>query len=65
VGALPKRKPSNRRQGNRRSHHRVVLPALTSCPRCHKPRRIYHACLHCGYYGNLKVLEVDEAASRR
>lgn len=64
MGALPKRKLSNRRQGNRRSHHRVALPALTVCPRCRTPRPIYRVCKNCGYYGNLKVLDVEQTASR-
>lgn len=65
MGALPKRKLSARRQGNRRSHHRVALPALTSCPHCKKPRRIYHVCRHCGYYGELQLLQIEEAGAQR
>ncbi|MBI2321879.1 MAG: 50S ribosomal protein L32 [Chloroflexi bacterium] len=61
---LPKRKLSARRQGNRRSHHRVDPPALTPCPHCHKPRRLYHVCRHCGYYGDRQVLEVEDTSPK-
>lgn len=33
MGALPKRKISKQRKGNRRSHHKIDLPSLTRDPK--------------------------------
>jgi large subunit ribosomal protein L32 len=50
MGALPKRKVSSRRGGNRRSQWRAVTRHLSDCPRCRSPRQSHHACPRCGFY---------------
>jgi large subunit ribosomal protein L32 len=61
VGALPKKKVSNHRQGNRRQHHRVKLPQLKVCPQCRQARLSHHACPNCGTYRGRQVLPVKAA----
>lgn len=64
---VPKRKVSHARQGERRAHLALSLPALEECPHCHQPKRAHHACPNCGYYGGRPVLELktpkDEPAA--
>jgi large subunit ribosomal protein L32 len=49
---LPKRRHSNQRTRKRRTHYKLILPALAECPRCHGARLSYHVCPQCGYYGS-------------
>jgi large subunit ribosomal protein L32 len=58
VGALPKKRHTNRRQGNRRAHHKVKIPQLTVCPQCRQVRLSHHACPNCGTYRGRQVIEV-------
>ena len=58
MGALPKKRVSNRRQGNRRQHHRIKIPQLRVCPQCHQLRLSHHACPNCGTYRGRQVLDV-------
>ncbi|MFI5272124.1 MAG: 50S ribosomal protein L32 [Ktedonobacterales bacterium] len=58
MGALPKKRLSNHRQGNRRAHHKIQPPNLTRCPQCHQLRVTHHACPNCGTYRGRQVLEV-------
>jgi large subunit ribosomal protein L32 len=63
VGALPKKRHTNARQGNRRAHHKVKLPQLTICPQCRQPRQSHHACPNCGSYRGRQVLKAKNAAA--
>lgn len=55
MGALPKKRVSNSRQGNRRAHHKVKLPQLRVCPQCRQLRMAHHACPNCGTYRGRQV----------
>ncbi|TEU04493.1 MAG: 50S ribosomal protein L32 [Dehalococcoidia bacterium] len=56
--ALPKKKTAKARQGKRRSHMALSLPAIDYCPQCHSPKLAHHVCLTCGTYAGRQVLEV-------
>lgn len=58
MGALPKRKVSTVRRGNRRSHDALKKINLVPCPNCHKLRLPHHICPHCGHYRGVEVVEV-------
>jgi len=58
VGALPKKRHTNRRQGNRRAHHKIKIPSLTTCQQCRQPRLAHHVCPNCGTYRGRQVIEV-------
>ncbi len=59
--AVPKKKQSHSRTGKRRSQHRVDAPAVSSCPRCHSPRRPHRVCPVCGTYAGREVLAPGSA----
>ncbi len=63
MGALPKKRHTNARQGHRRAHHKVKLPQLTICTQCRQPRLSHHACPNCGTYRGRQVLKAKGAAA--
>ncbi len=56
--ALPKRKYAKARQGKRRSHLSLTLPATEPCPRCHNLKLCHCVCPTCGSYGGEEVIEI-------
>ena len=58
MGALPKRKYAKARQGKRRSHLGLSLPALDECPQCHSPKSPHHVCPTCGSYAGREVIKI-------
>jgi large subunit ribosomal protein L32 len=63
VGALPKKRLSNRRQGNRRQHHKIKIPQLKICPQCRQARLSHHACPNCGTYKGRQVLQIKDKSA--
>jgi large subunit ribosomal protein L32 len=63
MPAVPKKKLSRRRRGNRRAHMQLKLPSLVICPQCRQYMRSHHACPHCGAYRGRQVLKVKGAES--
>jgi len=55
---LPKRKYPKSRQGKRRSHLSLTLPALDRCPQCHSLKLAHHACPICGNYNDRHAIEI-------
>jgi len=60
MGALPKKKKSKSRAGNRLSHRALKAPALDFCPQCHSPKLPHHACPTCGTYNGREVISKEE-----
>jgi large subunit ribosomal protein L32 len=60
MGALPKRKITKTRQGNRRAHWALKARRSVTCPQCGAPVRPHHVCLSCGTYRGTQVIEVEE-----
>ena len=58
MGALPKRKSTGRRRGNRRSHDRAQVPHLVRCTRCRNMRPAHHACPVCGIYNGRTAIVI-------
>jgi len=48
--AVPKKKPSRSRRGNRRSHDALRLKSLALCPQCATPKLPHRICPNCGMY---------------
>jgi len=48
--AVPKRKTSRSRRGNRRSHDALRIPNLSTCPQCTEPKLPHRICPQCGTY---------------
>lgn len=49
VMAVPKRRVSNARQGNRRSHQHVKPKQITYCNRCGSESLPHTVCWNCGW----------------
>jgi large subunit ribosomal protein L32 len=60
MGALPKRRISRRRRGNRRSHNALKARQLIICPQCGGPALPHSVCPSCGTYKGAQILKVDE-----
>jgi len=54
--AVPKRKISKHRRGNRRSHHALTAPNLRPCPNCKEFGLPHKMCTACGYYNGRLIL---------
>ena len=55
--AVPKRKISRARRGNRRSHDALRRPGMSTCPQCAEVKAPHRACPHCGTYKGRDITE--------
>lgn len=60
MGPLPKRKPSRRRRGNRRSHDALTPIHLVKCESCGAYKPAHQVCRECGMYNDVKVFEIED-----
>lgn len=58
--AVPKKKISTSRRGQRRSHDALSAAAYEECSECGELKRPHHVCSECGHYNGREV--VDAAA---
>ncbi|WP_145276450.1 50S ribosomal protein L32 [Planctomycetes bacterium SV_7m_r] len=58
--AVPKRKHSNSRTGNRRSHDRVKKAQIAYCPQCSQAVPTHTICPKCGHYMGRTLVEPTE-----
>jgi len=58
MSPVPKRRYAKARQGKRRSHLALDLPAVDICPQCHSHKMAHHVCLTCGSYAGREVIEI-------
>jgi large subunit ribosomal protein L32 len=64
--AVPKKKTSKRRSGNRSAANMGIKPiAMTKCQKCGEPKRTHVVCAFCGYYGDKKVLDVKTKLDKK
>jgi large subunit ribosomal protein L32 len=64
MGGLPKKKVSASRRGQRRSHDRIKVPQLSTCPQCRNLKPTHRVCLVCGTYNGRQVLQVKVKRAR-
>ncbi len=57
--AVPKKKISKSRRGQRRSHDALPANIYPECPNCVELKRPHHLCGACGYYGGREVVELE------
>ena len=57
--AVPKRKTSKARKNKRRTHWKLTVPGLVSCPQCHEPKLPHRVCVHCGHYNGREAMVVE------
>ena len=48
--AVPKRKVTPSRRGNRRAHDAISTANTQECPNCGELKLPHHACKSCGFY---------------
>ena len=59
--AVPKRKVSPHRRGNRRAHDSLKVEAFQECSNCGELKRPHHVCASCGHYDDREIVAmVDE-----
>ena len=59
--AVPKKKISKSRRGQRRAHDALPANSYRECPNCGEFKRPHHLCAACGYYDGREVVELEEA----
>lgn len=57
--AVPRKRKSNRRRMNQRSHDALKRPITSKCPSCDAPKMPHRVCGACGWYGDREVMEVE------
>ena len=50
---------------NRRSHHGLKDPNLSTCTNCGAKHRPHHMCLECGYYNGRQVMDLEAEKAKR
>lgn len=63
--AVPKKKTSKSKKGQRRSHHALSQPILSLCPKCKSPIKSHTACKVCGEYRGMQVIDVEKREKRK
>lgn len=63
--ALPKRQHSRQRGRKRRTHYKIALKSLGTCPQCKKPIQSHRVCPFCGYYKGKPVVEIKTEAEEK
>lgn len=58
--AVPKKRTSKQRKRKRRTHHKMSVANLQSCPNCGDPKLPHRVCPTCGTYKGEQVIEIDE-----
>ncbi len=51
--------------GNRRSHHALKTPTLSTCQNCGAKHRPHHMCLDCGFYNGKMVVDMKAKKEAR
>ena len=58
--AVPQRRISKTRKRLRRTHFKLSVTGLVTCPKCGEMIKSHHVCPKCGYYAG-KLVTADEA----
>lgn len=58
--AVPKKKTSQARRDQRRSHHAIKGPNVVECPQCGSMKMPHRVCMECGHYKGRAAVAVDE-----
>ena len=56
--AVPRHKHTRAKVGKTRMHKHINFLGLNVCPKCKKPVLSHTACLNCGYYKGVEVINV-------
>ncbi len=56
MGALPNKKLTRARKGNRFAHYKLQPVYASQCPQCRSAKLSHRACRNCGYYKGRQVI---------
>ena len=59
--AVPYRRVSKTAKRLRRSHIRLEVTGVTTCPHCGEMIKQHTVCPHCGYYNGKQVIAAKES----
>ena len=54
--AVPKRRTSKAKKRQRRTHFKLSVPGLNTCPECGELKMSHRVCASCGYYDGKEVV---------
>ncbi|HAE62851.1 MAG TPA: 50S ribosomal protein L32 [Eubacteriaceae bacterium] len=57
--AVPKRKTSKSRRDKRRTHYKLTVPGMSTCPKCGEVKLPHRVCKACGTYKDKEVIAVE------
>ncbi|QSX08731.1 50S ribosomal protein L32 [Alkalibacter rhizosphaerae] len=57
--AVPKRKTSKSRRDKRRTHYKLTVPGISTCPKCGEAKLPHRVCKSCGTYKDKEVISVE------
>jgi large subunit ribosomal protein L32 len=60
--AHPKHKISKQRRDKRRTHDKVVVPTITTCPNCGAAVLYHRVCPECGFYRGRLLIQKNVAS---
>lgn len=60
--AVPFRRTGKTRKRKRRTHYKLQVSGVTTCPNCGAVTKSHRACRECGYYKNKTVVERENEA---
>jgi large subunit ribosomal protein L32 len=60
--AVPRKKVTRSRRGQRRSHLALVAQNTAECPNCGELKRPHHVCNACGHYDGREVVAAKPEA---
>lgn len=58
--AVPKKRTSKQKQGQRRAHWKITPPNVIRCASCSAPAMAHRVCAECGNYKGRQVVQVAE-----
>jgi large subunit ribosomal protein L32 len=56
--AVPKKKTTRKRKGDRRAHQGLEVLALNKCTQCGSAKLPHRVCLECGFYQGRQILAI-------
>lgn len=63
--AVPKKRKTSSQGKQKRSHDALKNIQLSKCPKCGEAVLPHTACGSCGYYGDLKVLNIESKLDKK
>ena len=59
--AVPKKKVSKSRRGNRRSHDALSFRTIVECSNCGAEKLPHQVCPSCGFYNKKKIVSLTKS----